>query len=120
LIRECRSEDDFRQTVANSNEKAVLLFKHSTACALSREAREIFSVFAEQETRAEFWQVLVMEKKELSRWIATETGIKHKSPQVILLFGGKAIWDCSHHSITGKKLNRQLDSLGLLREINLQ
>jgi len=112
MIKECRTDEDFRQLLTDSHEKAVFLFKHSTACPVSRGACNRIEEYAESESQAEFWQILVRENKDLARGIADETGIEHKSPQVILFRNGKAVWDCSHHAINERNLGQQLNKEG--------
>jgi len=112
MIQECRTDEDFRQLLANSQNKAVFLFKHSTACPVSRGACNRMEEYAESESKAEFWQILVRENKELAHGIADQTGVEHKSPQVILFRNGKAVWDCSHHAINERNLGRQLNKEG--------
>ena len=112
MIKKCQTDEDFRQLLTNSHNKVVFLFKHSTACPVSRGACNKIEEFAKSESRAEFWQLLVRENKELALRIADETGIEHKSPQVIQFRNGKAVWDCSHHAINERNLGRQLKAGG--------
>ena len=112
MINGCKTPQDFNQLLENSKTRTILLFKHSTACGISRGAWERFQSFAADETEVEYWQVLVREDKALSDHIAAVTRIRHESPQVILFHEGKAIWKCSHHHITSHNLKRQLDRLG--------
>ncbi len=44
--------------------------------------------------------VVVQKARELSRRIETETGLRHESPQAIVLRNGEAVWSASHWSIT--------------------
>jgi bacillithiol system protein YtxJ len=43
--------------------------------------------------------VEVQRDREISRQIEQRTGLRHESPQVILLRRGKAVWDASHFDI---------------------
>jgi bacillithiol system protein YtxJ len=44
--------------------------------------------------------VEVQRARELSREIESRTGIKHESPQIIILRNGQVVWDASHFQIT--------------------
>ncbi|KYP80718.1 hypothetical protein AYW79_07865 [Ferroacidibacillus organovorans] len=44
--------------------------------------------------------VKVIESRSLSLALADELGVRHASPQVILIKRGKAIWHTSHYKIT--------------------
>lgn len=110
MLKECKTDEDFRQLLTDSHKKAVFLFKHSTACPVSRGAHNKMEEYSKSEARAEFWRILVRENKELARTIADESGVEHKSPQVILFRDGRAVWNCSHHAINERNLGKQLES----------
>ncbi len=84
MMTPCTSEDDFRQCCVDSEREPVVLMKHSTSCPISAAARRACVQFAEQQPEAKCREVLVIEQRPLSRWIAGETGVRHASPQVII------------------------------------
>lgn len=47
------------------------------------------------------------EDRPLSLAVAERTGVRHESPQVICLVGGKAKWHLSHHAITAAALEER-------------
>ncbi len=68
------------------------VFKHSTLCPVSaRAAVEV----EESRTEIPVYRVLVREQRELSNWIADFFGVKHESPQLILIREGKVrkVWN---------------------------
>jgi hypothetical protein len=42
----------------------------------------------------------VAQQQDLSRRIAEQTGVRHQSPQVLVLRQGEAVWSASHRAIT--------------------
>jgi len=52
----------------------------------------------------------VSRQHELSREIEQRSGIRHESPQVILIDDGVAVWDASHSGIDRKSIERALES----------
>ena len=116
MVQQLKTEHDFEQILQNSFQKPVFIFKHSSYCAVSSYAWNEFQRYAAEESAAEYWKVLVIEDRKLSKQIATITRVPHESPQVILLFQGKAVWHASHHLITARLLGDQLEksrSIGL-------
>ncbi|MGQ9630454.1 MAG: bacillithiol system redox-active protein YtxJ [bacterium] len=109
MIEDCKSGEDFDRILLNSKDRPVFLFKHSTACRVSAAAWERFKKFAQEEGGSEFWRVLVIEDREISSQIAQRTGIVHQSPQVILFYGGAAVWSASHESIDESAMRAGLD-----------
>lgn len=109
-IHECRDDNDWKALLTMSREKPVFLFKHSTTCPSSAGAWLRFSRFAEEETEAGFWRLLVKENRELAVCVAESTGIKHESPQVILFRGGLPLASKTHRAITETTLRELLSS----------
>lgn len=108
MIKDCTSEEDFRQLVEASRERPVFLFKHSTVCPMSKGALRQFREFSEAESRPEYWLIPVRENKDLAQKIAMETEIPHESPQVILFVDGKAVWKASSRGINPENMARQI------------
>jgi len=52
--------------------------------------------------------VLVREDRPLSLAVAERSGVRHESPQVICLVGGKAVGHASHSGITAQALKEML------------
>ena len=85
------------ELVKRSESEPVIVFKHSTTCPISAMA------YAEmQRVEKEVNLVEVQGDREISDQIAERTGLRHESPQVILLRRGKAVWDASHWDIKAK------------------
>ena len=64
----------------------------------------------EERGSVSFREIVVQEARSLSDLVARETGIRHESPQVILLRNGEAVWNTSHHGITAESLREALES----------
>ncbi len=78
-----------------SGESDVVLFLHDYWCPISSRAYDEMSL-----VEGEIALIDVAEQKDLTRAIEARTGVKHESPQVLILRGGKARWAASHGSIT--------------------
>lgn len=77
--------------------QACWVFKHSTACPVSaRAAREVEAL----ESDLPVYWVNVREQRELSTWIAEALGVRHESPQLILVRDGRAAKSWSHFEVT--------------------
>lgn len=50
--------------------------------------------------------VEVRAERPLSQLIAARTGIRHESPQIIILRRGSAVWSASHGDITAGAIQR--------------
>lgn len=91
--------------IADSTQKIVLVFKHSNACGISARAyREL------QKLDGQVNLLEIQAAPQLSRELENLTGIRHESPQVILLRDGKAVWTASHFDVTADSVLRALES----------
>lgn len=101
-IRDWTTSSDFRGALGISDEKPVMVFKHSTRCPVSARAYREFDVYAESATErgVECVVVRVVENRGLSEEIATTLNVTHQSPQAILILAGQALWSESHHGVT--------------------
>ena len=91
--------------LADSKQKPVIVFKHSTACSISSRAyREMEKVEG---------QVNILEvqsAREISRELANLTGVRHETPQVIVLRDGKAVWNASHFDVKAAAVAKAVES----------
>jgi bacillithiol system protein YtxJ len=108
MVQEVRETQDIERLVERSKTHPVLIFKHSTQCSISDQVYEDFTRFMETAGDTECGLVLVIERRAISNAIADRFGIRHESPQAIVLKDGKAVWNASHWSITAGALSRAL------------
>ena len=87
------------ELLARSHEAPVVLFKHSTSCPISSRAHSQMSKVSTG-VAGQISLVVVQRASELSRRVAEQTGIRHESPQAIVLRNGQAVWSASHFDIT--------------------
>ena len=86
-----------------SREQDVILFLHDYFCPVSGRAYEEMAL-----VEGEIALVDVAEGRELTRAIETRTGVKHESPQVLILRDAKARWAASHGSVTRESVGEAL------------
>lgn len=83
------------QLVAQSAQQPVIVFKHDPSCPISRAAYGEMQQLTEQVALVD-----VARDQELSYALADELGVKHESPQVVVIRDGQAMWSASHYDIT--------------------
>ena len=88
----------------------AVLYKHSPVCGLSMRARRQVRRFLEAHPDLPVYVVDVIRQRELSREIEECTGIRHESPQAIVLRGGDPAWHGSHRAVTEEALTRAVVS----------
>lgn len=93
------------------NEVPVLFFKHSTRCSISSMALSRFESEWDSNANCKLAFLDLLANRDLSNEIETKTGIQHQSPQVIVLFQGKHIYNASHNSISVQKIEELIANL---------
>ncbi|MBW7474213.1 bacillithiol system redox-active protein YtxJ [Paenibacillus oenotherae] len=91
-------------------ERPLLLFKHSTRCPVSAGAYDELANWIEDASSllVDCAFVYVVEERPVSDAVAVTLGLKHESPQAILVDKGKIVWHASHWSITYSALDEHL------------
>ena len=89
------------QVLARSHNEPVILFKHSTTCPISASAYRQMS-----QVNGDVSLVVVQRAREVSNEIEARTGIRHESPQAIILRNGEAVWTASHFDITSDAVEK--------------
>ena len=90
----------------------VLLFKHSNRCACSTAGFEEYRAFLERRAPRnglESALVIVQEDRPMASEIEARTGVKHHTPQAILVRHGRVLWHASHWSVTAKAMENAVD-----------
>jgi bacillithiol system protein YtxJ len=90
--------------IENSRIHPVLLFKHSVTCGIS--ASVVREEMAGVEAPVNL--VLVQNDRHISNEIAKRTGVRHESPQAIVLKDGEVVYHASHFDITADDIHTGL------------
>ncbi|HKR01410.1 MAG TPA: bacillithiol system redox-active protein YtxJ [Pyrinomonadaceae bacterium] len=89
------------ELLKRSHEAPVVLFKHSSTCPISSAAFEQMSHFA-----GDVSLLVVQKARDVSKEVEARTGIRHESPQTIVLRNGQAVWNASHFDITARAVEQ--------------
>jgi bacillithiol system protein YtxJ len=96
-----------------SNSIPVFIFKHSTTCGISAQAKENLELsFKNSDKSFLFYYLDLLKFRSVSNEVAAILNVHHQSPQLILVHDGKVVFTTSHHKI---KANTIDESLSLLK-----
>ncbi len=83
------------ELLERSHDAPVILFKHSLTCPISATAyREM------QGVAADVGLVVVQKARPVSDEIEARTGVRHESPQALVLRDGRVVWSATHWNVT--------------------
>lgn len=97
--------EKLEQIIRDSAQKPVVLFKHSTTCPISAGVYQEISG-----ADADINLVIVQNSRNVSTAIAEKTGVRHESPQAIVLKNGKVVYNASHYDVTASDVEKMLKS----------
>jgi bacillithiol system protein YtxJ len=99
-FRELTSIDGLDAAVARSVSHPVVLFKHSRTCGTSAQAYDELQAVTGAAHPADVYLVTVQASRPVSNAIASRFGIRHESPQVLVVHDGAVVWHASHFRVT--------------------
>ncbi len=102
---------EWADTVTKSQTEPVVVFKHSARCAISRMAQNTFEKEWDVSQNTALYMLSVLDARDVSNQIATDLGVRHESPQLLLVHNGKAVAYWSHQHIDAAALQRRLEML---------
>lgn len=105
-VEELDSSAALAACLARSNTEPVFIFKHSTRCPVSSQARAEVESYLRQADKASppVFINYVVESRPVSREIESSLGVRHESPQILLIRGGKAVWSTTHGGVRAEAM----------------
>jgi bacillithiol system protein YtxJ len=86
-----------------------IIYKHSFSCATCIFTKtRVEQVMKEQPENAHFHFVDVRQQRSLSNRITDLTGVRHESPQLLIVSDGDVVWHASHGAIEESKIYKAL------------
>jgi bacillithiol system protein YtxJ len=108
------TQAELDHALESSRDRPVMIFKHSLACGASAAIREVYRDFLAGRSAEDgvlYAMIEIQNAREVSSAVAERTGVRHASPQVLLLKGGRVVWKASHWSISKESLDGALASV---------
>lgn len=89
-----------------SEEKTVVIFKHSTRCGISRSVLSQFEkATASIKKPVAFYFLDLLNFRSLSNEIASTFDVYHQSPQLLVIKNNKCVANFSHYDIISEGIN---------------
>lgn len=100
---EINSQEELHSLFEKSSESPVVLFKHSVTCPISLDVYESIGAFP-----GDVNLVVVQRARPISNEIAERTGVRHESPQALVIRNGEVVYHASHYDITAEDISKHL------------
>lgn len=82
----------------------AVVFKHSTTCGISARAHREVERYLAEHPEVSFHKVEVLQSRGVSDYIESKTGVRHESPQLLVLRHGEIVWHGSHSRVTAEAI----------------
>ncbi|MFQ5604614.1 MAG: bacillithiol system redox-active protein YtxJ [bacterium] len=95
------SKEQLKTIIEKSKHRPCAIFKHSTRCPVSYRAKQALeNEWDLTEDKIEIYYLDLIANKKLSQKIADTFKVAHQSPQILVIKGGRTIYDASHFNIS--------------------
>lgn len=86
----------------------TVIYKHSPTCSLCSWSKHVLDRFAEAEN-VEIQLVDVFRDRAFSQEIEARLGVRHESPQVLIIEDGRVLWHASHRGVAAERVQAALE-----------
>ena len=106
--------DELDRLLSESHTRPLLVFKHSYTCGISAEALDelIDHLNAEFESAGgpdpRYAMVTVQTHRDVSNAVVARLGVRHETPQALLIRNGRVVWAASHFRVTADAVRKAL------------
>jgi thioredoxin 1 len=108
-LRPIGSIDALDAALLESFSRPVLILKHSRACGVSAQAfDEVKNWLAGRPLDGPSYLVTVQTHRDIARAIADRLGVRHESPQALIVRDGRVTWHASHFRVTPGDIEKAL------------
>lgn len=102
-------DTDIQQLEKESEDKMVVVFKHSTRCGISRLVLRNFEKNLNLPTeKTKLYFLDILNNRGISQEVASQFQVIHESPQVIVIKNKEVVHHASHSGISAKKIKEFL------------
>ncbi|HNQ13943.1 MAG TPA: bacillithiol system redox-active protein YtxJ [Pyrinomonadaceae bacterium] len=98
-LKELETNDDLAALFDRSFREPVFFFKHSLTCGISSIVLDDV-----RELDADIHVIVVQRSRSLSNEVESKLGVRHESPQAIVVSKGRAVYAASHYEISGDEI----------------
>ncbi len=85
----------------------TIVYKHSPTCSLCGWSQHVLGRMAEQDG-VTFELVDVLAERPLSQAIEAQFGVRHESPQILVIDDGRVTWHASHRGVAPERVRAAL------------
>jgi len=103
------SIEQLKKVKEASSSRPQVIFKHSTSCGISRMVLNIFkSSYGLEDGQMDLYFLDLLAHRDISNAVASEFGVMHQSPQLLIIKNGAVVVHDSHNAISDINLEQYI------------
>lgn len=99
LFHPLTTMDDLDEALDRAQHEPVVVYKHSRICPLSARMQKTEVATLDRPDDPPVYRVVVQDARAVSDAVAERFGVRHESPQVLLVYEDAVLHDASHGRI---------------------
>jgi bacillithiol system protein YtxJ len=107
---------DLDRLLLETHTRPLLLFKHSYSCGISAEALDELvdhlnaDILTAGIPEPQYALVTVQTHRDVSNAVTARLGVRHETPQALLVRDGRVVWAASHFRVTADAMKKALSA----------
>jgi bacillithiol system protein YtxJ len=99
--------DELDRLLTESDDRPLVVFKHSYTCGISAEALDelVAHLSGRHVDEARYAVVTVQTHRDVSNAVAAKLGVRHETPQALVIREGQVVWAASHFRVTANAVS---------------
>jgi len=102
------STNQLEAVAENSKNKTQVIYKHSSTCGISRMVLGMFTDTYDTDLDIDLYFLTIQNYRDLSSAIEDKFGVRHESPQLLIIKNGEVVFHTSHGAIADINLKDYL------------
>ncbi|RIV68518.1 bacillithiol system redox-active protein YtxJ [Flagellimonas aequoris] len=91
-----------------SKDKTQVIYKHSSTCGISSMVLSMFTQSYDLDTDCDLYFLTIQHHRDISNEIAQKFGVRHESPQLLVVKNGEVTFHTSHGAIADIDFSKYL------------
>jgi len=102
------SLDQLEVIAENSKNKPQVIYKHSRTCGISRMVLNMFTESYDMDLDIDLYFLTIQSHRDVSNTIQDKFGVRHESPQLLVVKNGEVVFHTSHGAISDTDFTKYL------------
>lgn len=107
-----KTSKELQSLIQKSHDTPAVIFKHSKRCGASAIVKKRLEEDWDLESgEIDIYFLDLIEHRDLSSEVAKTFGVRHESPQILVINNGQSLFDTSHGGVSVTAIKKVLESL---------